>query len=380
MGDITVGMELELLVLDENYGPVDGADRILSHGLQGVVPECSYSMVEVNTSPGDIFTVGDDLYDKVTALQGVAEDEGLHVLPLDMALGPSAPTLREGERYDAKSRLLGHDKFLKCAGIQGQHTHYGLVDDDEARARQVNFLTIADPVGIALLSTSQRPDVWNARLMTYRNDVYGDFEYQGSLQPLKRSFAAYLHELDVEFEKFKSFAASRDVGVGEVMDRYNSIAGPVRLSQHGTVETRTPGSHPDLDISVAYAALLLGGMRRYTREEGAVWGLTCCDDSSEAFRYVYTLADRAMRRGLQDTSVRRYADRFMEYCYGGLHETEKPLTAPIYDVRNGGRNTVGEYLAAGQGAFGNASGIHRRLHEDVFLPSLRWNGRWRKGA
>lgn len=380
MMDITVGMELELLVLDGDYMPVDGADRLLRYGLPGVVPECSYSMIEVNSDPGDIFLVKDDLYGKVKALHDVAESEGLHVLPLDIALGSFTPHLREGERYDAKSRLLGHDKFLKCAAIQGQHTHYGLMGGDGERTRQVNFLTLADPVGIALMSTSPRPGVWNARLMTYRNDVYGGFEYQGMLQPLKQSFSGYLQELDVEFEKLKSFAASRDVGVGEVMDRYNSIAGPVRLSQHGTVETRTPGSHPSLDHSVAYAALLLGGMRRYTNEEGVVWDMTCCDDSTETFKSVYTLADKAMRSGLEDSSVRLYASIFLDYCYGGLKDHEKPLVGPVLDALKSGRTPVTDSLIkGGYDALENASITHRQLHNEVFMPSLEQAG-WRKGA
>ncbi|MBN1274679.1 hypothetical protein JXA12_00095 [Candidatus Woesearchaeota archaeon] len=378
MKDITVGMELELLVLDEHYRPANEADRLLAHGLPGVIPECSKAMIEVNTIPGDIFAVRDDLYAKLRALASVAEQENLRVLPLDMAYGDFTPVLRSGPRYEAKARLLG-DKFSRCGGIVGQHTHFALLPDDDDCVRQVNFLIAADPVGIATMGASPRKGVWNARLLTYRNEVYGEFAYQSGLQPLKRSFASYLHELEEEFVRFQSLAAERAVSIDGIMDSYNSIAGPVRLTRHGTVETRTAGANPDIARSIGYSALLLGGMRRIVAEgvageERLLYALTGTESHEEQYAYLSRLSEQALRLGTHDPEVSLYVDSFTAYCAGGLSADERLLAEAYLCPEDESPGAVLRRCVDAAGGVVDdalARTLHRVMDAHYFRPSLR---------
>lgn len=381
VGMSMIGMELELLVLDGHFRPVNDADSILQAGYDWLKPECSHSMVEINTVPGDIWTVGRDLLIKLDTVSSIAAEKGLYVLPIETHFGDFKPLIRQKERYIPQVKLLGEEKFDLCGEIMGQHTHFSLDADADARIRQINFLTLSDPCGIALTASSPKESFSNWRIWAYRHLVYDGFKFQGSLQPLKRTFDQYLEELDKEFEKFRSFAMESEVNIDDVMNRYNSIWGPVRINPvYGTVETRTPGSNPDIGLLLGYNMLLVGGMRRFVNgdmatEEHLFSKLADEESSAEQFKYLCHLNNEAMRYGLASPEVNQYTSTFFSFCEKGLTAEERELLPSVRQVLSS-RHSVSDRIrvllgaAMGRAPADVGPAVAKSIYEQLYLPSM----------
>ena len=363
-----VGFELELLVLDAGFNESNEADQLISRakadGLS-VVPECSHAMVEVNSQPGSLREATADMVYQLEGLNAVAENLGLHVLPVEMPLNHGfKPLIRSFPRYEAKKRLLGDDRFEISGKVMGFHVHYDLPAGDEARMRQIDFLKLMDPLAIAATASSPHLsanglfDSW--RTHSYRYIVHEMLPFQGQLQGLGDSYAQYVQEHLDQYLRFLEKSREKDVDFSSVADEYNSIWGPVRLNPtYGTSEIRSMGSCPDVSMLVGLSGLVLGGLRRL--DDGDLTD-SILDGSSgplEAFRHLQKLSDEAMRFGFKSGSVRRYVASILDFCTPYTIQEEVPLVAHALSELRSSRNAADAIRSSALGYQESYASLHK---------------------
>lgn len=370
-----IGPELELLVLDENFKETNRADEIIEEAIKRglpVVAECSKCMVELNSKEGIPLECIPNLGKNLESLNEIVREKGLYILPIEAPLNLDfKPEMRTSPRYSAKAKLLGPERFQISGKVLGFHAHYDLDSNDLIKAQQINFLTLMDPLAIALTASSPHAKFSSWRTHSYRHVVHEGFPFQGQLQEPSPSYQQYLQRLEEEFTRFITFAETRDANFKKCSNKYNAVWGPVRVNpKYQTGEIRSMGANPNLTLDLATAILFLGGMRNIKNNEEIesqyLQFLLNTEDPNESFNALLALSNDATKYGLKTEGVRNYSAVLFDYCVEGLSPLERKFVQEIYENIQSGENFSVKMQKMPQ----NHREKYHHLH-DIYLQSIK---------
>lgn len=330
MGKKLVGTELEFFIVDGNGALAPQAKTIvesLPQSLQEHIKlECSPAMIEVVTPPSNLIETSNSLRFLTSSLIQECEKHNLSLLPLETYAGTISIEPFKKERYLAKQNIVGKDKFDLCGQVCGQHIHFSLSRDVHIRTSQINLLIFLDPAIIALSASSPAHGFTSWRSHTYRNVVHSLIPFQGQLPNYITSFDHYLLQLTQEFELFKAKSGLPPINTSN-LSPFNSIWGPIRYNPFlQTVEVRSIGTTPDLNLNIALLALLKGAMNM-VELQGHQLNLV-------SHQTTLNLSLLAMQSGLKHDDVHQFTKSLLEFAMQGLSQEEQVLLAPIQVLLN----------------------------------------------
>jgi len=238
----SVGVELELWVVDQKGRLCDGTDIAKSH--HRIEPEFIDPLIEVKTAPhSNERSLRRELQSTLQTAILAAEGEGKRLVPLGTPLTTSdAPANCERGRAFEAIYGSGVGGSKNCAGT---HIHFGQVDVVD----QINLLTALDPA-LALVSSSSYYDgthgANSSRALAYRTDCGEEFRCFTDLCDYADNLSEWRDRVDQKYDRFKRLAAEKGVDPETVEDLFapeNTVLNPVRLREcQPTVEWRAPDS------------------------------------------------------------------------------------------------------------------------------------------
>ncbi|GEM_PF-4589962 len=361
-----IGMELELLTLNERFESVPRSDEILSTiNEPWAVKESSHEIVEVISSAGKLEDVRNDLIQKIKIVDSVARDLDLRTLPLEVPLtNNNTKTLRENMCYQLRREIIDKNRINVCGNVLGTHIHFDWKSNEKDRIKQMNFLTAVDPFVVALTQCSPKNGFKSWRNQAYRRILHKDHPFQGQMQDFKEAWNDYERELETEFRGFVNLA-DRSERYINIRNKYNTIWGPVRVNPSlETVEIRSLGANPNLDLLFEIAHYVNRGMEAFVKNYGSIYDFLE-DISPQDFRTVQSIDDLrklsgfAIKDGLKDPMVYQYASNLFSFCRKGSREGLNGEIEKILSVRRSLSESIIEMNGRGEN-------IHKRLYEDIY--------------
>ncbi|KKF39522.1 glutamate--cysteine ligase [Halorubrum saccharovorum] len=240
MYTLSVGIELELWVVDETGRLCDGTEITQAH--QRIEPEFIDPLIEVKTEPHTSErSLRRELQSILQTAILAAEGASKRLVPLGTPLTTSdaAPNCERGRVFETIYGS-GVESAKNCAGA---HIHFG---QDEI-VDQLNLLTALDPA-LALVSSSSyyagTHGANSSRALAYRTDCGDDFRCYMDLCEYEDSLADWRDRVDEKYRLFKRLAADKGVSpdtVEELFAPEDTVLNPVRLREcQPTVEWRAP--------------------------------------------------------------------------------------------------------------------------------------------
>ncbi len=320
---MNTSLEVEYWVVDTD-GDLVAPDTLLDVSDQ-VDPEFVEPMLEIKTTPCESMTeLREELCGRIGRVVDAARERDKRLVPLATPLSASPDEIpyREKESTDLQRRIVGpaFDDARVCAGT---HVHF----EQSNVAAQLNALTAIDPAFSLVNSSSHYRGeriLECARPYLYRRSCYEACPDQGQLQPYVDSVAEWEQRLEDAYRSFRERAIARGVDpetFDDEFEPYDAVWNPVRLRKAmPTVEWRSPDaalpsqvlrlaeavrsivSHAD-----AYGAVV-DGSDAAIRSNPAVESNAITDGplSLPEFDTVESVADAAIRDGLESPAVRRY--------------------------------------------------------------------------
>ncbi|MBL7056284.1 hypothetical protein ISS07_05195, partial [Candidatus Woesearchaeota archaeon] len=234
-----VGLELELIVLDDSGKIVNRADEIINHpsNTGNILKESTLGVVEVISEPSSSLNELESLFTgELSQLQSITDSLGMYTAPIS-ELGPQdALARREGSsRYSFSAAVLGTDNIGKLNSICGTHIH---LDKEDNAVAQYNLMQSLDPVFV-FLSTSPflrgKNSFNSCRVQASRNEAFDAFPLHGQLLDYIPSLD-YLDELN-DLRLSTWMGGTSDPVQENIFDKYNTCWGPIRLREN-TIEMR----------------------------------------------------------------------------------------------------------------------------------------------
>ncbi|WP_123623676.1 glutamate-cysteine ligase family protein [Halorubrum sp. CSM-61] len=307
MYSLSVGIELELWVVDETGRLCDGTDIARAH--RRIEPEFIDPLIEVKTEPHTSErSLRRELQSTLQTAILAAEGEGKRLVPLGTPLTTSdAPA--NCERGRAFEAIYGSnvESSKNCAGT---HVHFEQVDVVD----QINLLTALDPA-LALVSSSSYYDgthgANSSRALAYRTDCGEEFRCFTDLCHYADSLSEWRDRVDRKYDRFKRLAAEEGVDPETVEDLFapeNTVLNPVRLREcQPTVEWRAPDS--TLPSQILQLATDVEGLVARTQTESVEFGEPDLRDDRiqiPEFEELRDLSWRAIESGLNSDEVESY--------------------------------------------------------------------------
>jgi len=274
------GFEVELFTIDK------------------IKKECAGNMIEIASYPNEMLpdTMG-HLLDELEYLASIAEKEGILLCPLGTYPGKFNPFMRDDKRYKVQEYIFGKNRFKIAGRCAGFHCHYTLprgIFDYELRILKMlvrskikdsfvnsyNLLIAADPALACFMQSSPfyqgRYIGKDSRVIMYRggealsspNGLYANMEEFGGLPHYKLTVLDIIDIITTRYEKWKSYIKSLGLNI-QVLPLYGSILntawGPIRVSQHGTIEQR--GMDMNHPIYIAGIGAIIKSILKKIQEE-----------------------------------------------------------------------------------------------------------------
>lgn len=317
--NITIGGEIEFLILDEKYNEVNEAKKVLHHvrnkGIK-VSEECSQSMIELHTPPVHAEDIESILKESTRELYIAGREIGYKVLPFPIVLNQNFMSqMTQKEKYRAKRQVLADERFKVCKKISGIHFHFDMREKEEDVRKQINMLNLLDPLIIALSSASKKQfknhSIHNTRLKRYRYVAYEKYPFQGNVQGVFQTYEEYEKTLDLNYEKFIHRNKQKGINFSGYCDKYDAIWGPVRINKSlQTVELRTFDSNPDITFVAKLARLVKDSLDKAVDDENIIQR---CVDKATSLRdnrpkiALQELSREAIMHGLDSEAVEEYS-------------------------------------------------------------------------
>lgn len=274
----TLGLEVELFILDKNGKIVNEADLILNKiaekkqdEAKHIIEEGALNIIEVGSYPN---TAGPDsmleLLNNLKLLVYTAEELNLWVLPLATYPGKYSPKFREDTRYKIQQRLFGKTRFDNAGRCAGYHCHYalpwGVFDNEKLTLKELsdsknqeslvnayNFLIALDPVLTTFMQSSPfyqgQHLAKDSRMLAYRggeelnypDGVYANLPKFGALPSYEHTGTDILHLIKNRNKEWLEMLATSGIAEKD-MPKYKSELdtnwSPVKVNAHGTLEQR----------------------------------------------------------------------------------------------------------------------------------------------
>lgn len=251
---LRTGLELEFHLLDCVGDIVNEADSVINHPLnQGyIVPEVSKSMIEVTAPPGDsVRKTLTNFKKQLELLINITSDLGLFILPSTSIGADVNLETNNYKDWSIKKTILGDINFNLAHHICGTHIHLDQLGTPEKIAKQFNVYTAMDPVFSLMSATpflfgnNTKKDY---RVETYRNIVYGNLPLNGQLRGYFDNYSDIIAWQKNACDIWISLGLQKGK-FDSSFTPYNSIWGPLRITDKKTVESR--GSDANLFSNVA---------------------------------------------------------------------------------------------------------------------------------
>jgi hypothetical protein len=304
---LTIGVELELWVVDEMGRLCDGTDITEAH--RQIEPEFINPLIEVKTEPHTSERgLRRDLHSTLQTAVLAAERASKRLVPLGTPLTASdAPANCKRGRAFETIYGSGVQSAKNCAGT---HIHI----EQENVLDQLNLLTALDPA-LALVSSSsyyngiRGPNA--ARPLVYRTACGDEFRCYTDLWDYADSLTEWRNRVEEKYDRFKRLAADRGVSpetVEELFTPEDTVLNPVRLREcQPTVEWRAPDA--TLPSQVIQLATDVENLVSHTRTASVEFGTPGIGRDRIRIPEFETLCDlsgKAIESGLESPDVDSY--------------------------------------------------------------------------
>jgi Glutamate-cysteine ligase family 2(GCS2) len=394
-GERRIGLEQEFFLIEEDGSLSCRADEFLARcwdatkaadtNPQGFAPECSPSMIEINTPP--VCSLEELSYEYlkslVLALKS-GQEIGLRLYPLATYPLDVHTPIRDEPHYQIQAQTVGPERFLHAGRCAGVHLHLEVAPDtiDQrvgvsydapkiAREELLSLYNLATAFDAALIALTRScpyyagiSDGLATRTAHYRGDpelapygVYAFLEEVGGLRP----YAGSTEELvEMQFSRYHGWLkemklAGVDPGLffqtgGALLK--SSGWNPVRLNALGTVELREIDSNYPKKV-LAIAALVYSAAERVRRERLRV--LPCEDVSTfevvgekllvPGYEYLSgTLFRAALTGGVESEEVVSYLDSILDFTRTGQEAAVESSFEVLESGRGSYRTTEADVL------------------------------------
>lgn len=294
------GIELEFFLIDNDGKIANKSDLIIQKLKKKLLeteikPECGQSMVEISSFPhvssrevfGKFFTDFESMVYKV-------QSNGMGIFHYGCYPGINNTALRETPRYSAKRKILGEREFSNEAKCIGFHTHYSLpsksfnplvnffyLDIKPVKKDKIlnlfNLYIALDPALTTLMQSSPYFDGKylgkDSRIIVYRGDpmfnflhaVYSKYPEFGTLNDYAPNFKILSERIMERTKKWNLLLKENNIAFSDFVKKEVSILDstwkPVKVSQHGTLESR--GSDMNTLSKIAAASIVIKNISKF---------------------------------------------------------------------------------------------------------------------
>jgi hypothetical protein len=283
------GMEVEFATLNDKGQMVFRAGEIIDTVKKkdkhtGITGDCGENMIEVQSFPSTrVSNTAFNLLENIKRVLEVAKKKQVVIFPCGTYPGRFIPRIRKKDWYQAKSQVIGNDRFLTAGMCFGYHNHYTLpksVFDNktkflknlvnsklkESLISSYNLSIAMDPVMLVFLQSS--PFVQGKYLakdsraviyrggdaFNYQKGLYSDFQYFGALPKYKHTLSDLMVTLKTRqrlwIKKMKISGLNPELILKDtsILDfSWN----PVKINKLGTLEQRSMDSNHPKNIIAA---------------------------------------------------------------------------------------------------------------------------------
>jgi len=250
------GLELELLLIDEEGIIQNKAEEVLNHpyNYQGyILKESSKATVEVIAPPSDsLQEVQDYFFTNLKTLVMITDELGLFPIPASTVSADTVERHTDSTRYAAIKRAVGHYNSMQLSRFSGTHIHTDLVP--ESKDTQFFNIHASDPI-FGLTAASPFYNCQNSlhdyRVHNFRNILFDGLLRYSELTPFPGSLELGLSKQREDFALWSEYS-----GTNEGFSEYNCNWSPLRITKK-TIEARACDAHLP-SVVVALAAFYKG--------------------------------------------------------------------------------------------------------------------------
>ncbi|MBI4438732.1 hypothetical protein HY640_02265 [Candidatus Woesearchaeota archaeon] len=294
-----VGMEIELMILDENGNVSNSADKLLKHAHSDgrgthIKKECATNIIEIASKPHEtISEIMAHLQEELDYLIDLCRKNRLRLLLLGTYPGKFKPRIRQDQRYMIKQKIFGKERFQIAGRVTGFHCHYSLpqaIFNQDLRILRMlyghsandlllnsyNFLIAADPALSLFMQSSPfyqgKHYGKDSRLIFYRggkalrnpSGLYAEYEEFGGLPHYLPTSFDLINLIDERFTQWKALIKNLNIGV-RIFPHFDSLMdttwNPIKINPVGTFEQR------GMDMNRLDLAAAIGIMVKFSMNE-----------------------------------------------------------------------------------------------------------------
>jgi len=345
-----VGLEVELILVNEEGKVVNRADEVIGHPLNSgnILKESTYGVIEVISDPSSSLVELEYLFKKELAnLETITNSLSIKAVPIS-EIGPEDALIKRKEplRYALTAQALGEDKTKLLNSICGTHIH---LDQETDVISQYNLLQSMDPLFV-FMSTSPflrgKNSFNSSRVNVSRNKVFDDSPLHGQLL----DYISSLSQIEEQNEKRLAEWLNRlgnDESAIAVYDRDDTCWGPIRLREKNmkTIEMRTADAN-SLSLVMAMAALYKGvngyvfgkGLEVRVSDLDNVYGTTGSEIILPSYPTLKIWEQEGIKTGLKSDIVHGYLSYLVDIADGGLPNPEKRYLKPFKEMLSQRKN------------------------------------------
>ncbi len=412
------GIETEFFVIDEEGKVVNKASSVIDKLRNrltdsNITEECGQAMIEMITFPHTSASASfGTFFADFETLLGELEDEELGLYYYGTYPGKNKGTIREDTRYRIKEKILGKEQFSIAHKCIGFHFHASLPNrsfnnaikfffpdiNNDIKSRVLdlfNFSVAIDPAVSALMQSSPYFESKlmgkDSRIMLYRGDpmfrnkgLYSKHPMFGTLNVYAEEFKDIEESIKERTKRWSSLLKAQGSKMSDFAKKntdpsiLDSSWKPVKISSHGTIESRSSDMNSfsrivGLSAGLKYVSKYIqkssfkvchdeiGNTDPFKLEDGILYVPT--------FSRIKQLEQASALLGFEDKNVNSYAKSFVDFL-GEIMPSDKRMMLNVFNNSIDEKKTASdELIGFVKKRQGDASIIDEETSRDFALRS-----------